>query len=132
MSLRDAADQVGISFNTLARIEKGRVPDVATFQRLAEWIGISPGEFFRPQQPRSQSTPGVIAAHLTADPALSDEAAGRIAAIVDELYGALARRDATMAVHLRSGRALPADAAVRLADIVVSMQHALEREDGAR
>lgn len=132
LSLRDAADEIGVSFNTLARIEKGYVPDVATFQRIADWVGVSPAEFFSPQRQRSESTPAVIASHLSGDPALSDESAERIARIVDELYSVLAQRGATAAVHLRSSRALRADAAVRLAHVVVKMCESLEQEDAAR
>ena len=132
VSLRDAAEKMGLSFNTLARVEKGRVPDVQTFQRIAEWIGLSPADFFQAEAHRVESTPDAIASHLSADPALTDEAADKIASIVTELYGALARRTGTTAVHLRSARALPADAAVRLADLVEQMNRSLEREHAAR
>jgi transcriptional regulator with XRE-family HTH domain len=131
ISLRQAAEELGVSFNSLARIEKGHIPDVATFQRVAEWIGIAPSQFFGPGSQRSSSTPDAVAAHLKADPALSEDAAEQIASIVSQLYSALAQDTSTTAVHLRSARALRADAAVRLADLVVRMQHTLEREDAA-
>lgn len=132
LSLRQAAQDVGVSFNTLARIEKGHVPDLGTFQRIAEWVGVPPGAFFHPQPRRSESTPDIVANHLRADPALTDEAAQRIASIVSDLYSALARSTATTAIHLRSARALRADAAVRLADLIVQMQCKLEQENAAR
>jgi len=132
LSLREAAEDVGVSFNTLARIEKGHVPDVGTFQRIAEWVGVTPGAFFGPERRRSESTPDIVANHLRADPALSDEAAERIVGIVSELYSALTHRTATTAIHLRCARALRADAAVRLADLIVQMQCKLEEENAAR
>jgi len=132
LSLREAAEDVGISFNTLARIEKGHVPDVGTFQRLAEWVGVPPGAFFGPERRRSESTPDIVASHLRADPALTDEASMRISSIVSELYSTLARSADTTAVHLRSARTLRADAAVRLANLIEDMQRALEQEDAAR
>jgi transcriptional regulator with XRE-family HTH domain len=132
LSLREAAQDVGVSFNTLARIEKGHIPDVGTFQRIAEWVGVPPAAFFHPERRSSESTPDIVAHHLRADPALTDEAAERIAGIVSELYSTLARSTATTAVHLRSARALRADAAVRLADLIVQMQRRLEHEDAAR
>jgi transcriptional regulator with XRE-family HTH domain len=132
LSLRQAAQDVGVSFNTLARIEKGHVPDLGTFQRIAEWVGVSPAAFFHPRRHRSESTPDIVANHLRADPALSDEAAQRIASIVSDLYSALARSTATTAIHLRSARALRADAAVRLADLILQMQCRLEQENAAR
>jgi hypothetical protein len=88
--------------------------------------------FFHTQHRRSISTPDVIASHLRADPALSDEASRRISGIVSELYSTLARGTDTTAIHLRSARALRADAAVRLADLIVQMQRTLEQEDAAR
>ena len=39
MSLREAADETGVPFNTLARVEKGHVPDLPKFKRLVEWCG---------------------------------------------------------------------------------------------
>ena len=36
MSLREAALAIGIPFNTLARVEKGHVPDLPKFKRLVE------------------------------------------------------------------------------------------------
>lgn len=132
LSLRQAAAEIGISFNSLARIERGRVPDIATFQRLAEWLGVSPAAFFEPQQGRVTPTPTAIAAHLSADPALTEGAAERIAAIVEELYGTLARKDTAAAFHLRAARALRTDAAVLLADLIQRMQRVLEEGRGAR
>ena len=131
LSLRQAAIEIGISFNSLARIERGRVPDVATFKRLAEWIGVSPAACFEPRQDRVTPTPAAIAAHLSADPALTEEAAERIAAIVEELYGTLVRRDTAAAFHLRAARALRTDAAALLADLIEGMQRALEQRHGA-
>lgn len=132
ISLRDAAEQIGVSFNTLARVEKGRIPDVQTFQRISEWLGVSPADFFQSRARTVESTPDVIASHLSADPALTDEAADKIANIVSELYGALARRTGTTAVHLRSARTLPADAAIKLAHLVEQMRRSLEKEDAVR
>ena len=39
LSLREVAHAVGIPFNTLARVEKGHVPDLPKFKRLVEWCG---------------------------------------------------------------------------------------------
>jgi transcriptional regulator with XRE-family HTH domain len=132
LSLRQAAKEVGVSFNTLARIEKGHMPDVETFQRVAEWLGVAPADVLRPSRRRGASTPDIIASHLTADPALTEEAAARIGGIVSELYSALAKRTTTAAVHLRSARSLRMDAAIRLADLVAQMHDVLERENASR
>lgn len=41
MSLRNAAKEIGISTATLSRIERGGVPDLATFKALCVWLGAS-------------------------------------------------------------------------------------------
>ena len=66
ISLRDAALDVGIPFNTLARVEKGHVPDLPKFKRLVEWCGADIKQFFEIQE-KATTTTDVIAAHLRAD-----------------------------------------------------------------
>ena len=90
MSLRETADAVGIPFNTLARVEKGHVPDLPKFKRLVEWCGADIAEFFEPHE-KAAVTTDVIAEHLRSDRNLPPDAADRIAGIVTELYEALAR-----------------------------------------
>ena len=50
MSLRKAARDTGIPFNTLARVEKGHVPDLPKFKRLVEWCGADIRQFFEIQE----------------------------------------------------------------------------------
>ena len=103
IGLRAAAKEAGISFNTLARVENGHIPDIETFSRLARWLGRSPADFLGQGSVTSDSTPDVIEGHLRGDPALSSDAAGRIAGIVREFYDQLARpTDVAIACHLRS------------------------------
>ena len=66
MSLRDAALAIGIPFNTLARVEKGHVPDLPKFKRLVEWCGADIKQFFEIQE-KATATTEVIAEHLRAD-----------------------------------------------------------------
>ena len=66
ISLRDAADELGIPFNTLARVEKGHIPDLPKFKRLVEWCGADIRQFFEAQE-RPASTTDAIAEHLGAD-----------------------------------------------------------------
>src|SRR4051812_6665104 len=37
LSLRAAAEQADVPFNTLARVEKGDLPDLANFRRIVAW-----------------------------------------------------------------------------------------------
>ena len=75
MSLREAARTIGIPFNTLARVEKGHVPDLPKFKRLVEWCGADIKQFFEIQE-RATATTDVIAAHLRADRNLPPDGRG--------------------------------------------------------
>lgn len=43
--LRETAAEIGISAATLLRVEAGRIPDVATFGKLCQWLSVDPGQF---------------------------------------------------------------------------------------
>lgn len=51
LSLRAAADEVGVSFNTLARVERGSMPSGHNYEAIMSWLGVS----------------GVVAAAVEAD-----------------------------------------------------------------
>ncbi len=122
LSLRDAAAEIGISFNTLARVEKGHLPDLQNLQRIQAWLGDTPA---RPAPAPGVSTPEAIASHLQTDPMLPPEAAARIAGIVRDLYEALAKTPAATPVHLRAARTFSPDASRELADILARMHERL-------
>lgn len=117
LSLRDASAEIGISFNTLARVERGHLPDLENFRRLTTWLGESPA----PDTTETISIPDVIAGHLRTDPLLPGDAADRIAGIVKDLYEALAKPPAGAPVHLRAARTFTPDAARELGDILGRM-----------
>ena len=127
MSLREAALAIGIPFNTLARVEKGHVPDLPKFKRLVEWCGADIRQFFEIQE-KSTATTDVIAEHLRADRNLPPEAAERIAGIVTDLYQALARPQEIAAVHLRAAKTFRPDAARALGTLLGDMNEALMEE----
>lgn len=129
LSLRDAAKQAEVSFNTLARVERGHIPDLANFRRIVDWLGVSPDRFFEPPLRWWESTPDVIAKHLQSDPHLSDEAAGRIAEIVRDLYSVLVRQDDRLAIHLRAAKTFKPRAANLLAELLEEMQRVLLSEE---
>ena len=131
ISLRDAAQAVGIPFNTLARVEKGHVPDLPKFKRLVEWCGADVKQFFEIQE-KATATTDVISEHLRADRSLSPQAAERIAGIVGDLYQALARPQAVAAVHLRAAKTFRPDAARSLGALLSDLNKALmeEADDG--
>src|SRR2546427_7758306 len=91
-SLRAAAADIGISFNVLARVEKGHLPDIDNYQRIVRWLGMALADFEDTGSlVRAESTPEAIAHHLWLDPHLSEDARERIAGVVREMYSALAR-----------------------------------------
>lgn len=88
--LRSTAEKIGgVSAATLSRIEQGKVPDVDTFLRLCQWLGLQPSEFsmtaMAPLASRP-STPEVIEAHLRADRTLSPETAKTLIEMVRLAY----------------------------------------------
>ena len=92
VGLRDTAKEIGgITASTLSRIEKGQVPDLDTFIRLCQWLGVNPSEFVKgvPGQSTGEtSTPDVVAAHFRADRALDPQTAESLSAAMRALYEA--------------------------------------------
>ena len=132
MSLREAAFETGIPFNTLARVEKGHVPDLVKFKRLVEWCGVDIRDFFEVQE-KAATTIDRITEYLHADRNLPPEAADRIAGIIEDLYLVLARPQEIAAVHLRAAKTFRPDAARALGTLLSDLNQALleEIEDGA-
>ena len=129
ISLREAAEETEIPFNTLARVEKGHVPDLPKFKRLVDWCGADVRDFFELQQ-KATATTDLIAEHLRADRNLPPVAAERIAAIVDDLYQALAEPQEVSAAHLRAATTFRPEAARSLGRMLTDMHEALVEESG--
>jgi transcriptional regulator with XRE-family HTH domain len=126
LSLREASEASGVPTATLSRIEQGRMPDLATFVRVVEWLGEPPGRFFSPVPERAENTPEAIAEHLMADPALPPAAAEQIAGIVRDLYQHLASTQRRTALHLRAAKTFSPPALRLLTDLLDDMQTALD------
>ena len=130
VGLRTAAHEIGVAFSTLARVERGHIPDIETFSRLARWLGRSPAEFFGQETASSESTPDVIEAHLRGDPALSSRAAEQIAGIVRESYDTLARpAGVAVAYHLRAASTMKPEASAIFTELLTEMHDALLAEE---
>lgn len=125
LSLRAAAADCDVPFSTLARVEKGHLPDLANFRRIVSWLGLAPEQFFQPPRIRTENTPEIIAHHLSRDPNLSDAAAGQIAALVRELYNSLARPRQQMQVRLRAAPTFKPEASRLLGGLLSDMQDKL-------
>lgn len=129
LSLREASEESGVPFSTLSRIEKGRLPDLVNFRRIVEWLGVPVDDFFNPGV-SVEATPNVIAEHLRADPALTPDAATKIAGLVRDMYDSLAVPDRRLAVHLRAAKTFSPPALLLLTGLLDDMQEALEARFG--
>ena len=129
LSLRAAAAQSDVPFNTLARVEKGDLPDLANFRRIVEWLGLPPELFFQPTRIRTENTPEIIAHHLSRDPNLTDTAAQHIAALVRELYTSLARPPHAARIRLRAAPTFKPEASRLLGDLLEDMQRKLTTDN---
>ena len=68
--VRDTAKDIGVSPATLSRIENGKQPDLATFEKLCRWLEMSPLEFLDASGPDGATSeplaPMMATAHLRA------------------------------------------------------------------
>ncbi|SCL26529.1 Helix-turn-helix domain [Micromonospora nigra] len=126
LSLRAAAEQAEVPFNTLARVEKGDLPDLANFRRIVHWLGLPPERFFQPPRIRTENTPELIAHHLARDPNLTDAAAEKIAGLVRELYTSLVGKQQPIRVHLRASATFKPEASRKLSSLLQQLQQKLE------
>lgn len=124
LTLRDLADEIGVSLNTLSRVERGHLPDLKNFQRIVDWLEV-PAERFLEQGSSEISTPEVIARHLRSDERLTGEAATKIANLVEEMYHRLAGEERQLAVQLRSAGTFRPSAGILLSEILSDMHSAL-------
>jgi transcriptional regulator with XRE-family HTH domain len=123
LTLRDLADEIDVSLNTLSRVERGYLPDLRNFQRIVDWLEV-PAEIFLEPSGDELTTPAVIARHLRSDQRLSREAASKIAGLVEDMYRNLVE-EPKLAVHLRSAKTFTPAAGVLLSEMLSDMQAAL-------
>src|SRR5690242_8320216 len=89
LSLRDLADEVGVSFNTLSRVERGYLPDLTNYNRIIAWLR-APGMTLIAADAHDASTPELLAKHLYTDPRLKPEHANQMMVLIQEMYNKLA------------------------------------------
>lgn len=128
LSLRQAAADAGVSFSTFTRIEAGAQPDLTSFTLLCAWLGVSPGEFFRPVTEREVAPIDEAIAHLASDPRLEPEAASKIADVLRNMYDVLAKAPTqrqVVACHLRAASVLRPGVPHRLNNLLGEMHDKL-------
>ncbi len=104
--IRDVAKEIGISAATLTRIEGGRVPDLATFQKICSWLKVNPAEILDIPSDisagQAESSSLGAAVHLRADKTLPPEAAADLAQLIVIAHRELARRKQKRQVDVSS------------------------------
>ena len=129
MSLRDLADEVGVSFNTLSRVERGHLPDLKNYNRIVTWLR-DPGLILTGTDANeTSSTPDMLAKHLYTDPRLKPEHANQMMTLIQSMYEKLAAPRPAFAVHLRSGQTFLPEAGSLLASALEDMHSALIEEN---
>lgn len=131
LSLRQAADDAGVSFSTFSRVEAGSQPDLTTFTRLCAWLKVAPSRFFSPVAEREIAPLDLAIAHLRSDPRLPGDAAEKIGAVLRDLYAALAQEASPkvpiISCHLRAASALRPGVPQRLAAVLKDIHAELEQ-----
>ncbi len=128
--LRQAAQEAGVSFSTLSRVEAGAQPDLASFTRLCAWLGVPASRFFTPVAPRTTQPLDEALSHLQADPRLTPEAATAISSMLKTMYDSLAGSEpprAVVACHLRASSVMRPGVPGRLSALLTDMHDELER-----
>ena len=117
---------------TWSRVEGGAQPDLRTFLQLCAWLRVQPETFFISAAPRETETPEVVLKHLLTDPRLEHDAASQIAAVVRDMYNALASEPShppAVACHLRAASVLRPGVADRLGALLQDMHTKLNELD---
>jgi transcriptional regulator with XRE-family HTH domain len=55
LGVRGAAKEIGISHPTLARVEKGFLPDLENYEKIRRWLGV--GQELAPPKPAASNVP---------------------------------------------------------------------------
>ncbi len=98
LSLRDVADETGVSASTLSRIENGTgKPDADNIARLTGWMGVPVERIMTGRDANAdgdsavvyfpqEATPDIVEAHLRADRSLTPETAKALSELFRVAY----------------------------------------------
>lgn len=86
--LRQLAAEIGISASTLSRVEQGNLPDIDTYIKICEWLGVST-EYFATKQIVLNTQHNVVA-HLRADRTLPPAVAEALIQMINIAYASSA------------------------------------------
>lgn len=86
-NLRDVAAELGnVSISTLSRIEQGKVPDLDTFLKICEWLGVTPSDFTSEASVSEGDHKTKVLYHLRVDRNLDPEIVESIAKMIEFAY----------------------------------------------
>jgi transcriptional regulator with XRE-family HTH domain len=85
--IREVAAEIGISPATLSRVERGKLPDLLTFQKICKWLRIDPAQLLDVppdigNKPPERKASAFVAVHFRADATLSPAAAKDLAELI--------------------------------------------------
>lgn len=126
-SLRDLAAEIGVSFNTLSRVERGHIPELRNYERIVNWLS-APGQGLFATPGQKPSTPELIARHLYTDGRLDTSAANKMMALIQDMYAELATPRPAFAVHLRSSQTFLPEVGTLLSNALEDMHQSLVEE----
>ena len=122
LTLREVAAETGVPYSTLSRVEKGQIPDLATFRNIVEWLGVPADRFFPTTRVRTETTPEAVAHFLRRDPSLNEQAREQLASVFEQMYGALTATKQLVTLHLRADRAFVPEASALLSTLLQTME----------
>jgi len=86
-NLREIAAEIGdVSISTLSRIEQGKVPDLDTFLKICEWLGVPSTDFTSEASVCEDDHKTNVLYHLRADRNLDPEIVESIAKMIEFAY----------------------------------------------
>lgn len=86
--LREVAKEIGdISVSTLSRVENGNLPDIDTYIKICNWLGVS-AEFFTTAKEEITSRKKVVAS-LRADKTLPKKTAEALIQMINLAYASI-------------------------------------------
>ena len=85
--IREVAREIDVSPATLSRVERGNVPDLATFGKICKWLKLDPAQILGLEDIRAsgrgiQEAPLVATAHFRAGQAVKPELANALAQMI--------------------------------------------------
>jgi len=78
--VREVSKEIGISPATLSRVERGHLPDIETFAKVCNWLGIDPGEILGMKI--KQTGNPKVAVHFRKEKVLEPETAQSLAQMI--------------------------------------------------